>query len=258
MMKDIKLVKLIGDINKSNIDEINNLGIGVEIQSFPQNILDEDYSTIIRDCKNKLKNFSNVISLHGSSFDLNPGSTDKKVIELTKYRYMQSVEIAKEIGAKYVIFHSQLNPLLSVEKIKKLKLDNQIRFWQDFMNEIDDIDVTILLENEYDENPEEILYIVESVNSPKLRICLDTGHILAYPKKSLEEWIVSAKDFITYIHLHFNDGKNDSHSKPSYEQLIYFKNIIEEAKINPILSLEYSFENVSEEVDRVRNVLSKK
>lgn len=257
-MKDIKLVKLIGDINKSNIDEINNLGIGVEIQSFPQNILDEDYSTIIRDCKNKLKNFSNVISLHGSSFDLNPGSTDKKVIELTKYRYMQSVEIAKEIGAKYVIFHSQLNPLLSVEKIRKLKLDNQIKFWQDFMNEIDDIDVTILLENEYDENPEEILYIVESVNSPKLRICLDTGHILAYSKTSLEEWIVSTKDFITYIHLHFNDGKNDSHSKPSDEQLIYFKNIIEEAKINSILSLEYRFENVSEEVNRVRYVLSKK
>ncbi|MDO7206107.1 TIM barrel protein [Paraclostridium bifermentans] len=179
MMKDIKLVKLIGDINKSNIDEINKLGIGVEIQSFPQNILDEDYSTIINDCSKKLKNFSNAISLHGSSFDLNPGSTDKKVIELTKYRYMQSVEIAKEIGAKYVIFHSQLNPLLSVDKIRKLKLDNQIKFWQDFMNEIDDIDVTILLENEYDENPEEILYIVESVNSSKLRICLDTGHIFS-------------------------------------------------------------------------------
>lgn len=256
MMKDIKLVKLIGDINKSNIDEINNLGIGLEIQSFPQNILDEDYSTIIRDCKNKLKNFSNVISLHGSSFDLNPGSTDKKVIELTKYRYMQSVEIAKEIGAKYVIFHSQLNPLLSVEKIRKLKLDNQIKFWKDFMNEIDDIDVTILLENEYDENPEEILYIVESVNSPKLRICLDTGHILAYSKTSLEEWIVSTKDFITYIHLHFNDGKNDSHSKPSNEQLIYFKNIIEEAEINPILSLEYIFENEVEEINRVRHALS--
>lgn len=257
-MKDIKLVKLIGDINKSNIDEINNLGIGLEIQSFPQNILDEDYSTIISDCKNKLKNFSNVISLHGSSFDLNPGSTDKKVIELTKYRYMQSVEIAKEIGAKYVIFHSQLNPLLSVEKIRKLKLDNQIKFWQDFMNEIDDIDVTILLENEYDENPEEILHIVKSVNSPKLRICLDTGHILAYSKTSLEEWIVSTKDFITYIHLHFNDGKNDSHSKPSNEQLIYFKNIIEEAEINPILSLEYIFENEVEEINRVRHALSQK
>lgn len=39
-MKDIKLVKLIGDINKSNIDEINNLGIGVEVQSFPQSILE--------------------------------------------------------------------------------------------------------------------------------------------------------------------------------------------------------------------------
>lgn len=43
-MKDIKLVKLVADINKINIDEINSLEIGLEIQSFPQNILDEDYS----------------------------------------------------------------------------------------------------------------------------------------------------------------------------------------------------------------------
>lgn len=256
-MKDIKLVKLVGDINKINIDEINDLGIGLEIQSFPQNILDEDYSFIIDDCKEKLKNFSNIISLHGSSFDLNPGSTDKKVIELTKYRYMQSVEIAKEIGAKYVIFHSQLDPLLSVEKIRKLKLENQINFWKEFIKEIEYIDITILLENEYDDSYEELLYIVKSVNSPKLRICLDTGHILAYSSKTLEDWILSTKDYIRYVHLHFNEGYNDSHSKPNNEQLNLFRNIIESARINPILSLEYNFEDVLEEIQRVKHILSR-
>ncbi|MFQ9310430.1 MAG: hypothetical protein ACLR2K_10830 [Paraclostridium sordellii] len=47
-MKDVKLVKLVGDIRSVNIDEIRKLEVGVEIQSFPQNILDGDYSYIIK------------------------------------------------------------------------------------------------------------------------------------------------------------------------------------------------------------------
>lgn len=63
-MKGVKLVKLVGDIRSVNIDEIRKLEVGVEIQSFPQNILDEDYSYIIKECKFKLRNFDNIISYH--------------------------------------------------------------------------------------------------------------------------------------------------------------------------------------------------
>ncbi|WP_275890856.1 hypothetical protein [Paraclostridium sordellii] len=33
-MKDVKLVKLVGDIRSVNIDEIRKLEVGVEIQNF--------------------------------------------------------------------------------------------------------------------------------------------------------------------------------------------------------------------------------
>lgn len=256
-MKDIKLVKLVGDIKSANIDEIRKLEVGVEIQSFPQNILDGDYSYIIKECKFKLRNFDNIISLHGSSFDLNPGSTDKKVLELTKYRYMQSINIAKEIGAKYVIFHSQISTLISVDKIRKLKINNQILFWKEFLKEIDDLDITILLENEYEDSYDELLYIIKEVNSPKLKICLDTGHVLAYSNKSLESWFLGLNDYIKYVHLHFNEGKNDSHTKPTNDQLVKFKHIIEKANIKPIISLEYNIEDAKEEISRIREILDK-
>jgi sugar phosphate isomerase/epimerase len=255
-MEDIKLLKIINNNYNMNIKTVKETKIGVEVQSFPQHILDEDYSEILKECKTNLKNLNNIISLHGSSFDLNPGSTDKKVLELTRYRYMQSIDIAKGIGAKYVIFHSQINPLISVDRIRKLKLDNQVGFWKNFLKEINNLDITILLENEYENNYEELLYIVKEVNSPKLRICLDTGHALAYSNIDLEKWIIELKGYIEYVHLHFNDGSFDSHNAPNKEQLISFKNMIKRANINPFICLEYTVSSIDDEIRRIRNILN--
>lgn len=66
-MKDIKLLKNIVDIYNMNVDEIKKLNIGIELQTFPQHILDDDYSGIIKECKEKLSNINNIISIHGSS-----------------------------------------------------------------------------------------------------------------------------------------------------------------------------------------------
>ncbi len=254
-MKDIKLLKNIVDIYNMNVDEIKKLNIGIELQTFPQHILDDDYSSIIKECKEKLSNINNIISIHGSSFDLNPGSTDKKVLELTKYRYMQSINIAKEVGAKFVVFHSQLNPLISVDKIRKLKLNNQINFWKEFLNDISDVDIVILLENEYDDNYEELLSIIKEVNSEKLRICLDTGHALAYSSINLKEWVSGLSDYIEYIHLHYNDSSFDSHNEPSIKQLIEFNDILNNANINPYICLEYGVDDLEGGINRIKKYL---
>lgn len=255
-MRDVKLLKIVTNIYNMNINEIKESNLGVEIQSFPQHILDEDYRAILKKCREKLQELNCIISLHGASFDLNPGSTDKKVLELTRFRYMQCVEIAKDIGAKYVIFHSQLNPLISVPRIRKLKLDNQINFWNSFLEEIKDLDITILLENEYDDSYEELLYMLKTVNSSKLKMCLDTGHVLAYSRMQLEEWVEAFKDYIEYVHLHFNDGSFDSHSEPNEDQLILFKYILKKNDINPIISLEYNTCDIQSEVKRIKMVLN--
>ncbi|MGL5749552.1 MAG: sugar phosphate isomerase/epimerase family protein, partial [Paraclostridium sp.] len=251
----MNILKNILDVKKFNNEEFSNLNIGVEIQSFPQHILDDGYSELIETYKEKLSGFKGMISMHGSSFDLNPGTTDKKILEVTRYRYLESIKIATELGAKYVIFHSQLNPLISVAKIRTLKLENQIKFWRDLLIEIENLDITILIENEYDDNYEELLYILKSVGHSKLKVCLDIGHALAYSNIPLESWFTGLNEYIEYIHLHWNDTTGDYHNSPSIENFKKLNNIFKNLDKTPIVSLEYGVDDLIEEIRRIRQYL---
>jgi len=235
--------------------EFTSNKVGVEIQSFPQHILDDNYDELIKIWKEKLEGFNEVISLHGSSFDLNPGSTDKRILEVTKYRYLQSIDIAKKLSAKYVIFHSQVNPLLTVKRIRALKLDNQIKFWNSLFKHEIPSDVCVLIENEYDESYEDILKICDSVNSSNIGVCLDIGHTLAYSKTSLEDWIANLGNRIKYIHLHWNNGESDDHNKPTNSQIDLLRELLVKYEICPTITLEYYSENIYEEARRVKNIL---
>lgn len=255
-MNEIRISKAIVDVNEFQLEIFEENNIGIEIQSFPQHILDDNYEDLVKKYKEKLSRFNGLISLHGSSFDLNPGSTDKRVIELTKYRYLQSIEIAKELGATYVIFHSQINPLLRIDRIRKMKLDNQIKFWKDILNSIRDTDIILLIENEYDESPQELLYMLKNINSNKIRACLDTGHALAYSNLSISEWIEELESYIEYIHLHWNSRSCDSHNPPPYKELYILNGILNDRNMKPIITLEYKIDDIVKEVTRIRGIFT--
>lgn len=244
-------------MNPSRFDRVkfSESDLGIEIQTFPQHKLDTDYDDLIKLWNDKLVDFNQPISLHGSSFDLNPGSTDQKIIEVTKYRYLQSIDIAKKVNAKYVIFHSQTNPLLSVKRIRKMKSDNQINFWIDLLEKEIPSDICILIENEYDDTFDDIKSICDGVGKSNFGVCLDVGHVLAYSKISLEEWISNLGKSIKYIHLHWNDGKTDEHNEPSNSELLILKNLLLKYNLSPIITLEYYSEDIYNEVQRVREYI---
>ncbi len=117
--------------------------------------------------------------------------------------------------------------------------------------------MTILLENEYDDNYKDLLYLIENINSEQVKVCLDIGHALAYSKLTLKEWIMGLKSHIEYIHLHWNNRQNDSHSIPSYEELGLLSEILIENNITPIITLEYRVDDIVKEVNRVRKAFDK-
>jgi hypothetical protein len=110
----MQISTMITNIDTFDANIFSKNEIGIEIQTFPQHILDSDISSLVEKWKKKLINYKGLISIHGSSFDLNPGSTDMKVLDVTRLRYMQSIELANILKASHVIFHSQVNPLISV------------------------------------------------------------------------------------------------------------------------------------------------
>lgn len=251
----MKLSTIITDLKNFDPHIYSKHKVGIEVQTFGQDKLDTDYQPLIIEWASKLKNFNEPISLHGSSFDLNPGSTDKKIIEVTRQRYLQSIDIAQKLGAKNVVFHSQVNPLLSVQHIRELKVNNQIEFWIDLFKNYIPKDINILLENEYDDTPEDIGKIVRTVNKENFGICFDTGHCLAYSSYGLEDWVKTIGDLIKYVHLHWNDGQADQHRKPSDHDFCQFKALMTKYNISPIVTLEYKVEDLSCEIKRLKSLI---
>lgn len=256
-MSTCKISTMITDIKHFDPHTFTENDIGIEIQTFPQHILDGDYGAIIHAFKKQLIDYKGIISVHGPAFDLNPGSTDGRIIEVTKYRYLQAIDIAKQLRATYLVFHSQINPLLKIKRIRQMKLNNQITFWKNLLEELRDDTITFLLENEYDDDYNDLLFLVENIQSDKVKICLDIGHALAYSDLHLSEWIGALKDHIKYIHLHWNNREIDAHNQPTDAQLSLLSDLLVENDISPIIMLEYSAENIIEEAIRVRKLFDK-
>ena len=73
---------------------------------------------------------------------------------------------------------------------------------------------------------------------------------------SLFHWIENLKPFIESIHLHWNDGSDDTHQQPDDAALLTFKGILEKHTLESYIALEYKIDDIENEVKRVRKYLN--
>ena len=55
--------------------------------------------------------------------------------------------------------------------------------------------------------------IIRQVNDPRIRMCLDVGHVNAYSKVPVMEWLESCADIVSHFHIHNNDTSRDAHGQ---------------------------------------------
>lgn len=151
------------------------------------------------------------LSMHGPFFDLSLVSREKDIVTLTRRRYRQAVDIALKTGIEKIVFHTQYNPLLGFEAYKKEWLENSIGFFTELIGKIGDSPITLLLENMFESDPELMFQLLEAINSPHMRVCLDVGHVQVYSDLPHSHWIERLSSYIKYIHLSDNGGKIDDH-----------------------------------------------
>lgn len=244
-----KLVKCINYIEKLDIDEIKKLNIGIEIQDFTEpNLKDREIKMIIERYKIAFENFKDIKSMHAPFLDLKPASPDLLIREVSYKRYLNTINIAKELNMDYIVFHSQINPYLNEPFLRQLNNNQAKEFWDKILNETEYKGI-ILIENIFEETPEMLKEYIQTINRPNIKINLDIGHA-KLGKVKLEDWIEELKDYIEYMHIHSNDGLYDKHHRLSKEEIDHLYNLLEKYKLNPILSLEYNVENLSEEIKR--------
>ena len=160
----------------------------------------------IEECKSWYKNSGRVSSLHGCFIDINPASADKAVKALSRDRCRASCDLARELGAARVIFHSSCFPFL-----RGAYLDNWAKECAEFYSELaEDFSLEICIENSYDLDPQPIRTLMDRISDRRVGVCLDVGHA-NYSREPLEHWISELGDRISYIHLSDNAGQFDDH-----------------------------------------------
>lgn len=195
------------------IDFCNEKHVNLEISKFTRadivdNSTEEDFNRI-KELFAKNKHIKKV--LHGTSFDLTPTSFDSKIIEVTLYRLVQSVELARFFDVETVVFHSGYNPQVKFESYIENFVEKQIEFWISFIKDNKINDLTIALENTYEDNPYILKKIYDGVNSKYFKTCIDTGHVNCFSNYNLCYWTDCLKDYLSHIHLHNNNGSMDQH-----------------------------------------------
>lgn len=146
--------------------------------------------------------------LHGPFNELFPCAIDPLARKLAAYRFSQALELAGRYQAQKMILHGGYNPRLY---FLSWYVEQSVKFWKEFL-ENHPGNYEICLENVLEESPETLLSIIRQVNDPRLRLCLDVGHVNAYSGIPALAWVETWGDALSHTHIHNNDGTADTHS----------------------------------------------
>lgn len=183
-------------------------GLGIEIADFctAMNIDDRfaETDTLVR---RQTEGISRRL-YHGPFNELFPCAIDPLARKLAARRFRQALELAQNYGAKKLILHGGFLPSVYYPV---WYVEQSILFWKDFLRDTPG-NTEICLENVLEPTPDMLLSIVQGVNDPRLRLCLDVGHVNAYSPVPALDWITAWGPWLSHSHLHNNDGTADTHS----------------------------------------------
>ncbi len=236
----------------------SELGLGLEISRIPHmEKIDDDFPAIIDELKNSVADFYGIVTLHALFSGLNPAAKDEALKAVAEKRYQQSFEAGLAVGAKHINFHSGHKGMRHHVSIEK-NCEGSIKFWKEFIKQFEDNGVVAVLENVLDFDCYHIKTIVDAVNSPYLKVCLDTGHANLCSETSPQEWIKEYGNRLAHFHLHNNYGTNDDHNGIKYGTVNFFDiaETIKSEKLNPYIVFEiFNKAQLIESVDIFKNLV---
>ena len=163
------------------------------------------------------------------------------------------IDLYEAIGIKNMVLHC--DNLIGTSFTREEKIEKNIEKLQLLADYIKNKDVTICLENPGESginkselvngNVDDILYIINHLNSDKFGICLDTGHLNITYKNQLE-FILKAGNKLKALHIADNEGLTDQHLMPFTKGNVKFAEVVaalKEINYKGIFNLEIPGEN---------------
>ena len=169
--------------------------------------MDEHFPETDAAVREKLAGIASV-TLHAPFNELFPCAIDPRARVLAADRFRETIALAKGYGAEKIVIHGGYNPQMYYPC---WYTEQSALFWKDFLKTLPE-GLTVCVENVLEPTPDMLLDIVQGVEDPRLRLCLDVGHVNAYSKVSARDWIEKYGAYLSHLHIHNNDGTWDTHS----------------------------------------------
>jgi len=150
-----------------------------------------------------------LLTTHGDFFDVLVFSSDKEIADISVKRIYESMDTALRLGAKKIVFHTNINSAIDKEFYFNHWVDSNEKVFKEVCKKYPDI--TVLLENMFDHDPRALLAISERMKDvDNFGVCLDYAHAFL-SKEDVSEWARKLSPYIKHVHINDNDGRYDLH-----------------------------------------------
>ena len=180
------------------------------------------------------------ITLHAPFIDLSPGSPDPRVRSLARERLGQFVRLIPLFNPKTVVCHTGYDHK-RYWNMKDIWLENSLKIWSGIAEQARTEGAVLMLENTYEQGPDDLLILLENLQDQGVGFCLDTGHQAVFSSTPMEEWVKRMAPFLGQLHLHDNSGIEDEHSalgRGSIDFQNLFNQLMKADIAPPVVTLE--------------------
>jgi len=238
--KDTVFISLVDEkLIKAFFEEPIEFNLELALFCLPEILNENCQETIVR-VKKVFEKYPVKRHLHGPCMDLIYNSRDAEVRALARRKIEQGIVIAGEIGAKNMVVHSTFNPLIVEPKYPDVWIHKSTKFFKELVPIARECGVTMAIENIFDFEPSHLKCLIEEVNAPEFKGCLDIGHANIFGNISLSQWVAELGEDLVHVHVHDNQKVYDDHIGLG-AGTIDFKslfNAIDTLPIQPAITLE--------------------
>lgn len=244
----------------SYISEIADLGAGIELGSY--GLIGarskKDWDSKIEKHVKIVNKFPGKVAIHGPFIGISYSHIDHLIREAIYQRIDMTFNAACTLKANRVILHSGYSLENEVFHLNELWLTESINYWKEEIYRWEKAGIEIVLENDVEKSPDLLVELVETVKSPSLQLCLDTGHLhYLSPYPSLN-WVSKMGSHLKHVHIHDNDQKADRHwpfGKGTFDFDAFYSSI-ENNSTNITLSIEV-VGTMEEKMNDLRKIINR-
>lgn len=151
-----------------------------------------------------------LITVHAPFADLSPGSPDPGIRQWTRHRFEQTLDAVASLKPRTVVCHAGYDSK-RYHDWRAQWIEKSLEMWSWFAGKLHYPGCRLMIENAYEEDPQDIQAIFEGLSHLGVGFCLDMGHQAAFGKAPLGRWLKILGPYLGQVHLHDNHGSRDEH-----------------------------------------------